>query len=133
MEYLNEKTNLPKQRHGCVTAWLILMIILNSLAALLYLFAGDTIAQGMPAGITHSILIVLGVLGIANVIFAVMLYNWKKLGFWGFVITSIGSFIINITSGLSTGQSFVGLVGIAVLYGILQITKDDVSAWDHLE
>ncbi len=40
MEPSNEKTNELKERHGCVTAWLILMIITNSLIALLYLFAG---------------------------------------------------------------------------------------------
>lgn len=89
MEDLGENNNVPKQRHGCVTAWLILMIIANSLAALSYLFTGDFIAIRFPGGISNSMLILLALLGIGNVIFSILLYKWKKIGFWGFLITGI--------------------------------------------
>ena len=133
MDNLNENTNIPKQRHGCVTAWLILMIIANSLTAILYLFAGDIVAQNFPGGISNSILILLAIFGIGNVIFSILLFKWKKIGFWGFLLTSIGSLIINLSIGLGIGQSLLGLVGIAILYGVLQIKKDNVPAWDNLE
>jgi hypothetical protein len=68
-----------------------------------------------------------------NVVFSVMLFLWKKWGFWGFIITSIGAFAINLSIGLGVGQSIAGLVGIAVLYGVLQIKKDNISAWANLE
>ena len=122
-----------KQRHGCVTAWLILMIIVNSLVAVLYLFFGGFVAQNFPGDVSMTILILLGILGIGNVVFSIMLFQWKKLGFWGFVATSLGALIINLSIGLGIGQSVSGLIGIAVLYGVLQITKDGVKAWDVLE
>ena len=133
METSNEMASNPKQRHGCVTAWLIFMIIANSLTAVLYLFAGNTIVQNMSGNISNTMLIVLAILGIANVVFSVMLLNWKKIGFWGFVITSIVVLIINLSIGLGIAQSVLGLLGIVILYAVLQIKRDDVKAWTNLE
>ena len=133
MENLDTTTSYTKQRHGCVTAWLILMIIVNSLIAILYLFAGDMIAQNSPRGISNSMLILLAILGVGNVISSILLFKWMKIGFWIFLVTSIASLVVNLSIGLSIVQSLFGLVGIAVLYGVLQIKKDNVSAWINLE
>ena len=133
MTTLNETSENPKQRHGCVTTWLILVIILNSLIALLYLFAGDIIAQNFPGGISNSMLILLAVLGIANVVFSVMLLNWKKIGFWGVILSSIVALVVNLSIGIGIAQSIVGLIGVVVLYGVLQIKKDNISAWENLD
>lgn len=122
-----------KKRHGCVTAWLILMIIANSFSAIAYLFLGEMIRDTLPQDISQSMMYILALLGIANLIFAIMLFKWKKWAFWGFVATSIAAFGINMSLGLGIGSSLFGLVGIAVLYGILQIKQDGVSAWDNLE
>ncbi len=133
METINENPNVTKKRHGCLTAWLVLMTILNSLAAIVYLFAGDWISKNLPEGISTPLLILLALLGVANVIFSVLLFQWKKWGFWGFIITSIGALIVNLSIGSGIGKSLFGLVGISILYGILQIKKDNVSAWKNLE
>lgn len=122
-----------KQRHGCVTAWLILMIVANSIVALVYLLAGDTISRNMAGGISTGVLIILAVLSICNVVFAVSLFQYKKWGFYGFIGTSVGAFIINIGIGGNPAQAVLGLAGIAILYGILQIKKDNVTTWEHLE
>ena len=133
METLQENNNAPKQRHGCVTAWLVLMIIANSMTAILYLFAGDMVSQNFPGGISDSMILVLGILGVGNIIFSILLFKWKKLGFWGFLLTSIAALAINLNIGLGIGQSLFGLVGLAVLYGVLQIKENNVKAWDLLE
>ncbi len=122
-----------KQRHGCVTAWLILMIIANSLTALTYLLAREFISQSLPVEIPATMMIALAILGIGNVVFSIMLFNWKRTGFWGFVATSLLAFIINLVIGLGIGQSLFGLIGIGVLYAVLQFKKADVSAWENLE
>jgi hypothetical protein len=127
------KANSPKQRHGCVTAWLILMIIANSLIAIVYLFASEKITDNLPGDVSPSLIILLGIIGVANVFFASLLYQWKKWGFWGFIVTSIGALIINLSIGANIAQSLFGLVGIGILYGILQIKKDNVTAWENLE
>ena len=122
-----------KQRHGCVTAWLILVIIGNSVTALVYLFANELITQNLPIEIPNSMMIALAILGIGNVIFAIMLLKWKKTGFWGFIVTSILAMIINLIIGVGVFQSLLGLISIGLLYAILQFKMADVSAWDNLE
>jgi hypothetical protein len=120
-----------KQRHGCLLAWLILMIIGNSLVALLYLLAGGLIKQVMP-NIPDWSLPVLGLLCIVNVVCAVALLKWKKWGFYGVAGTSAAAFVINLALGQGIIQSLLGLLGIAILYGVLQIGKDNVG-WTQLE
>ena len=133
MENLNESVNTSKQRHGCVTAWLIFMIIANSAIAFLYLFASSFITETLPGNVSETMIMLLGIVSIANIIFAVMLFKWKKIGFWGFTGTSIIALIINLNIGLGIGQSLLGLISIAILFGILQIKRDGVSAWKNLE
>ena len=125
--------NLNKERHGCVTAWLIFIIVANSITAVLYLFAGDLVSNNIPGGISTSMMVLLGILGVANIVFAILLLSWNKIGFWGFLFVSIIALVINLNIGLGIGQSLFGLVGIAILFGVLQIKKDDVSAWDNLD
>jgi len=128
----NFENNFPiqKERHGCVTAWLIFMIVANSVVALIYLLA---MLNSEESPIPGSILFILAILSIANVIFAILLFKWKKFGFIGFVVTAIIVFIINMYIGLGLTQSIMGLLGIGVLYAILQIEKNNVSAWENLE
>ena len=132
MENLDENANTSKQRHGCVTAWLILMIIGNSLLAIIYLFASSFITKYLPGDVSMAMIILLGIIGIANVIFAIMLFQWKKIGFWGFIGTSVVAMVINFSIGTGVGQSLYGLIGIVILYAILQIKKDNVTTWENL-
>jgi hypothetical protein len=122
-----------KQRHGCVTSWLVFMIVINSVTAILYLFAGDMVAKNLPGGIPTPMLILLAIVCICNVVFSTFLFLWKRWAFWGFAATSVVTFIINLSIGIGIVQSVMGLIGIAVLYGVLNIKKADVAAWDHLE
>lgn len=121
-----------KERHGCVTAWLIFMIVVNSIVALLYLLGSGMIAENLP-GVSGATILISGLLSIANVVFAVLLLQWKKIGFFGFAGISVVALALNVSSGMSVGQSLLGLVGVAILYGILQIKQNDKSAWENLE
>lgn len=122
-----------KSRHGCVTAWLIFMIIANSVVALIYFFATEMVTDAIPELDSDSMILLLGVLSVLNVVFAVFLLQYKRWAFFGFVATAIGAFLINLSIGLGIFQSLMGLVGIGILYGILQIKQNGVSAWDSLD
>jgi hypothetical protein len=133
IETTDEAANEGKKRHGCVTAWLVIMIIGNSLAALIYLFAGDFLNKSLPKPISTTTLILLTIIGVANVAFAILLLRWNKSGFWGFVMSAIAALTVNLSVGLGIGQCILGLAGIGVLYAILQIKQDGISAWDNME
>jgi hypothetical protein len=120
-----------KQRHGCLTAWLVLMIVANSAVALMYLLGSSALRRSLPnaPGWAFPVLIAIGVL---NVVFAVALLQWKKWGFWGFCATAVAALFVNLSIGLGVGQSLIGLVGIAILYGVLQIGSAN-KGWPQLE
>lgn len=119
-----------KQRHGCLTAWLVLMIITNSLTAMTYLFASALIKQGTPNMPAWAVP-VLGVGCALNVVFAVALFQWKKWAFFGFAATAAVAFVVNVLVGVNFGAALFGLAGVGVLYAVLQI--GDVKGWHQLQ
>jgi hypothetical protein len=127
------ETELVKERHGCVTSWLVFMIVANSLIGLIYLLVPESISKEMDGKIPIYILSILGLIAIANVVFSLALFKWKLWGFYGFIVSSLASFIINLLIGTEVVQSVMGLIGIAFLYGVLQIKKDNISAWNFME
>jgi hypothetical protein len=58
--------------------------------------------------------------------------SWKKSGFWVIICSSVFSLIANVVSGESIGIALIGLVGIPILWGILQLRKDGKSTWEQL-
>jgi hypothetical protein len=120
-----------KQRHGCLTAWLVLMIIANSGTALVYLLGSAAIKQNLPNAPGWAFP-VLAVLGILNVACAVALLQWKKWGFFGFIASALAAFGVNLAIGLNIVQACFGLVGVAVLYAVLQIGNEN-KGWPQLE
>lgn len=120
-----------KTRHGCLTAFLILMIVANSLTAVMYLLRGDAIHKLFPnmPGFALPLLIVLA---LVNIVCAIALFKWKKWGFWGFGATSVIALIMNLALGLGLGRAFGGIIGLAILYGVLQIGKEN-KGWPQLD
>lgn len=125
------QTNEKKQRHGCLTAWLVLMIIGNSVSMLMYLFGSELIKKSFPDAPSWS-MPVLVIMGIANVIFAVALFKWRMWGFVGSVGSSIIVFFINLSIGVGILQSIGGILGVAILYGVLKMGNER-AAWPKLE
>lgn len=133
MEPFDDHLTQAKKRHGCLTAWLILIILASGFVSVLYLFAGELVSQGTPGGIPQSMLTLLAILGVGNVIAAILLFQWKKAGFFIFVFTYLGSFVINMYVGLGLAQSLMGVLGLAILFAVLQIKSGRISGWENLE
>jgi hypothetical protein len=134
MEYLDDEIlpSLKKERHGCLTAWLILMLIGNAFSAITLLLFKEQLKLSAaidPSNWTFSILFLLS---LANLGFAVLLFKYRKLGFWGFLASSLLAFAFNLHLGQGLLQSGIGLVGIILLYGLLQIPKNNKTGWEHL-
>lgn len=127
---MEEEISTEKTRHGCLTAYLGFMILVNSAMALVYILAGGSIASA--GDLPGWALPVLGLFGVVNVACAVGLFMWKKWGFFGFCASAGIVFVINILIGLPMSNSIMGLVGIGVLYGVLQIGGEK-KGWNQLE
>jgi len=125
-----ESTN-EKKRHGCLTAYLVFMLIINSGTALVYLTSSNAIRNNLPNMADWSFAVLI-IGSIFNLVCAVALFKWKKWGFWGFTGTSCIGFITNLYIGTPIVSACLGLTGIAILYGVLQIGNDN-KGWTQLD
>jgi len=120
-----------KKRHGCLTAWLILMIVLNSIVMLVYLLATDSVRSHYPnaPGWAFPALVVIGAF---NLVCSFALFQWKKWGFWGICVSSLVAVVVNLYVGLDIIRSLLGLVGVLLLFGVLHIGNAN-KGWPQLE
>jgi hypothetical protein len=137
---------LDKRRHGCLTAWLIFMIVGNSLGLLANAYfalnpktyEATAIKQGIPVvpSLTFVLLTCLSAFSIACALAklseGIALFKWKKWGFYGFLCVSVTAFIVNLSIGINLVQSLLGFVGVALLYGVLNIGEEN-KGWTQLE
>jgi uncharacterized membrane protein len=125
-----------KERHGCLTAWLVLLIILNAIsllgAAIGYLVDPQAIREVLPDA-PGWIFTATSVISLFSLIFAIALFAWKKWAFWGYVVSSIASVIVSMLMGAAVWQWLLGLVGVVVLYAVLQIGGEEKKGWPQLE
>lgn len=133
METTIENFKANRQRHWVVTVWLSIKIIANTSTALLYIFDTASITRNLPTNTPNWMIVLLAFICIINLVFSILLLNWKKIGFWGLIPTSIIILIINLNIGVGVLPSLLGLSGVIILFGILKIKKDGVTTWECLE
>jgi len=114
-----------RKRGGCLTTFLILMLIANPLTGLYYLLAGSTVRQSLP-NLPAWAIPVLALLAFANLVFALAIWKWKKWGVYGFVGSAFVAFLVNLISIGILGSLF-GLVGVAILAFLLR------SVWNQMD
>lgn len=103
----------PVARGGCLSTWLSLMIFGNFLYGLTFALGPDSLLRNLP-NLTHEEFRVLGVAALANVVFAVLIWNWRRLGFWGIIATTLLAFVINFSAHLGAIAVF-GLISPLIL------------------
>ncbi len=121
-------TNQP-QRHGCLTAFLLFMIVVNLLVSGSYLVFSNRIRlPNAPYWMPY----LLGFGCALNVVFAIALFRWKKWAFYAVCIAAVISLFSNLWIGIPLFNSALGLAGPALLYGVLQIGKEN-KGWSQLK
>ncbi len=130
---MNFPTGSPKQkqRHGCLTAFLIFMLLANLLAAYGNIAMQEGILSVFPR-LSSNLILILAAGGLLNVVFVIAIFNWKKWGFWGFSVSAIIVFSINVYGGVGVFAAVAGLAGVLVLFAVLKIGKEK-AGWDQLE
>jgi predicted MFS family arabinose efflux permease len=114
-------------RHGCLTTYLVFVIIVNSAVALVYLFGREWLQRNGPQTPEWAFWL-LAICGVSNVISAIALLRWKRWGFWLFVVSTIAALAINFSIGLGPQGIFAAVLGIAILYAVLHIGGER-KAW----
>jgi hypothetical protein len=119
----------PK-RHGCLTTWLVIAIIANAGTVIITPFSVGKLREAGHQISTPMVAVIVAC-GVANLACAFGLMRWKKWGFYGFALTTFVALLANIAMGTDLVQSAAGLIGIAVLYWVLNL-GDENKAWPHL-
>jgi len=122
---------MEKKRHGCLIAYLTLLMVVGVLGAAVYFFAGSFVARGNPE-IPAELRPVYGVINLLIVVFAIGLWNWKKWGFWGFVTLGVLGACLNTYLSRSFIPFIFAAVGILIMYGTLRIGKEN-QGWKQLD
>jgi hypothetical protein len=118
-----------KKRHGCLTVWLILIIIGCALSLVGYLVGSSFMVAANVPGWVIPVYIVISVL---QLVCAIALFKWKKWGFWGIIVATVISVIIGFATHMGIATVIFALIGIAILYGVLQIGKEN-KGWPQLD
>lgn len=122
--------NNLKQRNGCITAWLWVAIIANIGMAIFYavsMFSAYSTEMALGFGIC-------AILGIINVLGAILLMRWNKTGFYLFLVSSLICAVVNVfVLKMSPATAISSVFAIVIWWAILQAKKDGVSAWSQLE
>ena len=125
----NEPKQQVAERHGFITFWLYLVIICNFFAAVINLLPKQMWGKNFPdSWVGFSVFV--GILCIVNIVGVALLLSWKKSGFW---IVFASSLTGNFISAVVMHSFPYGIVGLIVLWGILQIKKNGVSYWSALQ
>jgi hypothetical protein len=120
-----------KKRHGLLTAYLILLIVL--IAGAVAYFVAEAISSKPSLTIPGWALSVLAVLGLLEIVCVIAILKWKKWGFWGYCALEMIVLIVDISSGESTAMVPIGLVLIALMAGALNIGNKENKGWSQLD
>ena len=107
-------------RHGCLSAFLLLMLAGNSLAVAAYLLAGQKWLAAYPLAPAWAAYLFAAV-GAINVGLTIALYYWKRAAFYAFWGVAIVVFGLNVSIGIPAVQALTGFVGPVFLTFVLQI------------
>lgn len=117
------------ERNGFITFWLWVLIVGNVLMAIISFFPKTMWGKNYP---DDSVIpsIVSGLFCIINVTGAFMLLSWKKRGFY---LIALSAVIGGVFSFITVKSLPVGLVGLAILWSILNIKRNGIPYWDVMD
>lgn len=127
-----------KERGGCLTAFLIVFIVLYSLGIL-----GSLLSAAMGSSSNEALNKMFGsvptwsyatsvILDIVNIVGLVFILKWKKIGAYLFIGSAVVSFVISIITSASIVSTIVGgLIGYAIIFGIFYYVIHPI--WNNLE
>jgi len=121
-------TPQTKERGVWLSAWLVLMFLSAIWVAYRYIsIIQEFIDIHSPrfTGILPIALYTLIGLAAVNLVCVVGIWNWRKWGVYGIVATSIVALIINFLIGVPFFASLLGLVGLVILWLLVQ------PKWPH--
>lgn len=102
------------RRGGCLTVFLLFMIATNALSAVSYLLRPEPALQQFPR-LSKPLVLILVAGCLLNVLLAVLVWHWNRVGVHGFLAVSVLAFAVNLYIGLPVPFLAIGLIGPVIL------------------
>ena len=117
------------ERSGFITFWLWFMVVGNILMAIISFFPKTMWGRNYPDEFVVPS-IISGVFCIINVIGTFMLLSWKKNGF---TVIAVSAIMGGLFSFVTVKSLPIGIVGLVILWLILNIKKNGIPYWNVME
>ena len=105
------------KRGGCLTAFLIFMLVVSPLYVLTALIPMSEQTRELLPNWPQWAVLTMGLLGLANFVFALAAWKWKKWGVYGLAVAAVAFFALGATRGAL--QIYSAVFGIAISMAIL--------------
>jgi hypothetical protein len=127
---LQNSTNIKeKSRHGCLTAYLVVLIVGNAISLIVYLLGGLAPANDRPAWLLAFYSVIAGF----DIVCAIAIFMWKKWGVYGLCGVTFAGLVISIIQGELLIISLINLIiSLGLLFWVLNIGGENKS-WPQLE
>ena len=118
-------------RNFFLTLFIYLDILLCAVISFTYL---SYIINSNPLFVSYPAqCIIYPALSLLSIFFLVKILKWEQDGLWGILAVSVISLIINFSMpDLEDSNRYSVLITPVILYLIMQIKKNGVSAWNHI-
>jgi hypothetical protein len=124
-------TGETKQRSPYVRVWLITMMLLNVLGILANIIRTGARTTDLP-GATPGGFLLLTALSLVNLVFLVMIWRWRRWGFYALGLSTLLVVVINVFVGMPPIRSLIGMGSYFALYVLLR-GGEEKSAWSQLD
>ncbi len=128
--YNTQAAGLPA-RHGCLTAWLVFGLIAQTATVGIYSLGYPFVHRTLP-GFTPLAAGLLVLAGLGSIVCLTALFQWRRWGFYGMAVITILVGAVNLSLGISPGRVLPGLLGIGILYWVLNMGGSR-SAWRNMK
>ncbi|MBI5671665.1 MAG: hypothetical protein HZC41_27035 [Chloroflexi bacterium] len=118
------------ERGGCLMTWLVLSAVMTIFALFTFITLLNTVVEKpyVLRGGSPVVLLVLGVLILANLLFLADIANWKRRGAYGLVVISIASPIVEGILKTATLADFIApVIQLGILYFLIK------GIWDYFD
>jgi len=135
----NNNGDTEKKRHGCVTAWLIFVIVINSIVGLGYILMRDMLPAAMKdfsmdrLELTPNYFLIEGLVSLALVFCFIQLWQWKKIGFHGIILCTMITASVNYMANHDLTDFVFSFTGVLIHYLVFQIKINNQTAWSLLK
>lgn len=116
MEQLLTEKKIPIRSRGfALSAFILLMLLANSMTAFFY-FSNPIAVTGLYPEATKNIIYALGALAVFNFVMAILVLLWKKIGVYGFYLSALVAVGINLYLGMNAATVLFAFIGPALLF-----------------